>query len=193
MNYLTKYGFWGVIKYSAYLMYTKFFFKGSRLIRFPFDIRNKKNIDLGSGFTCGYGCRIESEGGTIQFGKNCQINDYVHISSFRRVVIGDNFLCASKVYITDLNHGIYSGLNCSFPTSPVAKRELSGKPVTIGNNVWVGENVVILPGVKIGDNAIVGASSVVTKDIDGNSIAVGNPAKIIKKWNDITNVWEAVI
>jgi maltose O-acetyltransferase len=56
----------------------------------------------------------------------------------------------------------------------------SAKPVTIGNNVWIGGGAIICPGVSIGDNCTIGAGSVVTKDIPSNSIAVGNPCKVIK-------------
>ena len=55
------------------------------------------------------------------------------------------------------------------------------KPIEVGNNVWIGGNVVVLPGVKIGDNCVIGAGSVVVKDIPENSVAVGNPCKVIKK------------
>ena len=56
-----------------------------------------------------------------------------------------------------------------------------GVPITIGNNVWIGGNATILPGVNIGDNSVIGAGSVVTKDIPSNVLAVGNPCRIIKK------------
>lgn len=55
------------------------------------------------------------------------------------------------------------------------------KPIEVGNNVWIGGNVVVLPGVKIGDHCVIGAGSVVTKDIPDNSVAVGNPCKVIRK------------
>ena len=58
------------------------------------------------------------------------------------------------------------------------------KPIEVGNNVWIGGNVVVLPGVTIGDNVVIGAGSIVTKDIPSNSVAVGNPCKVIKElWN----------
>ena len=63
----------------------------------------------------------------------------------------------------------------------MANRLVWAKPVTIGDNVWIGGSVTILPGVTIGDNVTIGAGSVVTKDIPSNSIAVGNPCKVVKK------------
>ena len=58
------------------------------------------------------------------------------------------------------------------------------KPIKIGNNVWIGGNVIVLPGVNIGDNVVIGAGSVVTKDIPANCVAVGNPCRVIRKINE---------
>lgn len=82
------------------------------------------------------------------------------------------------------------GLNCGIYTAAhpidVKKRNAGleyAKEITIGNNVWLGGNVVILPDVTIGDNVVIGAGSVVTKDIPANTVAVGNPCKVIKGIN----------
>ena len=176
---------------------TKFSISSARLVRLPCDIRGKKGIDFGHGLTTGYGCRLESfsEDGnkTLSFGNNVQINDYVHINALKSVRIGDNVLIASKVFITDLAHGSYSGdENDSFPNTIVKDRPLSSKSVVIGDNVWIGELCSVLPGVTIGENSIIGSNSVVTKSIPANSIAVGNPAKVIKKYNFETKRWERV-
>ena len=179
------------------LIITKITLPHARLIRIPIDIRGRKGISFGKKLTTGYGCRLESfseDGGkTLFFGDNVQINDYCHINAFKSVRIGDNVLIASKVFITDLEHGSYVGDdNDSNPNSIVKDRPLSSKPVIIGNNVWIGELCSVLPGVTIGDNSIIGANSVVTKSIPANSIAVGNPAKVIKQFNFSTNRWERV-
>ena len=122
-----------------------------------------------------------------------QINDFVHINAVDCVKIGNNVLIASKVFITDLAHGSYRGDdNDSSPEEIVINRKLSSKSVEIGDNVWIGELVSILPGVQIGKNCIIGANSVVTKSIPDNCIAVGNPAKIIKKYNFETKHWEKI-
>lgn len=177
--------------------FTILFFHNSRLIRLPIDIRGRKGIFFGRNLTTGYNCRIESffkgDSKTLFFGDNIQINDYVHINALQSVHIGNNVLIASKVFITDLEHGSYIGdENDSNPNSIVKDRPLSSKPVIIGNNVWIGELCSVLPGVSIGDNSIIGANSVVTKSIPANSIAVGNPAKVIKQFNFSTNRWERV-
>lgn len=177
------------------LIVTKFSVPSARLLRLPCDIRGKRGIDFGTGLTTGYGCRLESfsEDGskTLFFGEKVQINDYVHINALKSVRIGDNVLIASKVFITDLAHGSYAGdENDSFPNTIVKDRPLSSKPVVIENNVWIGELCSVLPGVTIGENSIIGSNSVVTKSIPANSIAVGNPAKVIKRFNFKTKRWE---
>ena len=181
-------------KVRTYTVWSK-----ARLIRFPIDIRNKKNIDLGRNLTTGVGCRIEcfpiNDAGEVvlKFGENVQMNDYVHITAAKSVEIGDNVLMASKIYISDCSHGSYLGdSNDSSPLTSPIDRPLSVKPVKIENNVWLGEYVSVLPGVTIGQGTIVGANSVVSKSLPPNVIAVGAPAKPIKKFNFETNQWERI-
>lgn len=179
------------------LLLTRMFYPKSRIIRFPFDIRGKRNIDLGEGLTTGKGCRIEafSEGDRIvlSFGKNVQINDYVHISAMCSIVIGDGVLMAGKIYISDNSHGFYKeGFSQSSPEEKPIERAYFMAPVSIGDNVWIGEGVVVMPGVTIGKACIVGANSVVTKSIPPYSMAVGNPARVIKRFNPETSCWERV-
>jgi acetyltransferase-like isoleucine patch superfamily enzyme len=190
---LKRYGIIGGARLLISLIYTKLFFRQARLIRLPFDIRSKRLIKIGKNFTTGFGCRIEAfnnENVTcITFGDNVQINDYVHIGAISSVTIGNNVLMASKVYITDHNHGSYDELLSDHPMSIPSSRKLVCKPVTIEDNVWIGESVCILPGVKIGEGCVIGALSVVTKSIPPYSIAVGNPARVVKKYDFETHKW----
>jgi len=192
---LKRYGFFGVLKLSVSLIYTKIFHPQARLIRLPFDIRNAHNITIGKNFTTGFGCRIEAHphgeknGKNIIIGENVEINDYVHIAAAEKVEIGNNVLIASKVFISDLNHGNYSGLDQDSPLSTPNSRKLSSKPVYIKDNVWLGEGVCVMSGVTIGIGSIIGASSVVTKDIPEFSIAVGSPAVVIKRFDLDTKEW----
>lgn len=115
----------------------------------------------------------------IVIGNNVNINWYAHIGAINKIVIGDNVLIGSSVLITDHSHG-QSGMS----NLPPAARPLYSKgPVIIGENVWIGEGAVILGGVEIGSNTIIGANSVVTHDIPANCVAAGVPAKIIKHNN----------
>lgn len=192
---LKRYGILGSLRLIISLIYTKIFFREARLIRLPFDIRNKKNIKIGKNFTSGFGCRIEAfpsdenTGYCISIGNDVQINDYVHIGAVGSIKIGNNVLMASKIYISDHNHGSYDELNSDHPMSIPQERVSICKPVVIGNNVWLGESVCVLPGVSIGEGCIVGALSVVSKNIPPFSIAVGNPAKVVKKYDFESNKW----
>ena len=194
---MSKYDLIGKIRLFYSLVTTKIFYKKARLIRQPFDIRGKEYIELNYGFTCGFGCRLEAypknmDGKTLIFGKNVQINDYVHITAREKVLIEDNVLIASKVFISDLDHGYYSSDTIFDINITPIERKLFSKPVIIHKNVWIGENVSILSGVEIGENSIIGAGSVVTKSIPMNTIAVGNPAIVVKKYNEITKKWEKI-
>lgn len=193
-----KYGIVGSVRLVKNLILTKIFFHNARLIKFPFDIRNKKNIKIGDKFSTGIFCRVEAYPKHISdvimtIGKNVRINDFVHITAADSVTIGDNVLIASKVLITDVAHGSYIGdEQDSRPDEIVNNRELSTKSVFIGNNVWIGENVNILPGVFIGNNCIIGAGSVVTGYFLANSIIAGNPARVIKKYDFDIKRWVKV-
>ena len=197
---LKRYGFFGVLRVIMSLLYTKIYFRNARLIRLPFDIRNRKFIEIGNSFTAGFGCRFEAHhlnklnsSKTLIIGENVQVNDYVHIAAGELVKIGNNVLIASKVFITDINHGNYQGSHADNPLTPPNDRQLFTNPVIIEGNVWLGENVCVMPGTTIGFGSIIGASSVVTKNIPPYSIAVGNPAKLIKTYNVEKRCWEPVI
>jgi acetyltransferase-like isoleucine patch superfamily enzyme len=196
---IKRYGVIGTLRMVISLIYTKLFFSQARIIRLPFDIRNRKWIQIGKNFTTGFNCRIEAFPiGTnnekcLRIGNNVQINDHVHIASAQKVWLGDNVLIASKVFITDISHGNYDDTTKQeSPLIPPNDRKLSTKPVVIEDNVWIGETVCILPGVTIGKGCIIGALSVVTKSIAPYSIAVGNPARVIKVFDFNLNEWKKV-
>jgi len=197
-NKYETYGFWGIIRMFYYLVLTKVLFPRARLIRFPIEIRGKKFIDFGSNLTTGSYCRIEAypfylKKRIITFGNNIEINDFVHIAGISSIIIGNNVLIASKVYISDVQHGCYTGKdNHDHPDIPPGDRLLSSKDVIIEDNVWIGESVSVLAGVTIGRGSIIGANSVVSKSIPPYVIAVGCPAKAIKQFNFETQQWEKV-
>ncbi|RZK12043.1 MAG: acyltransferase [Flavobacterium sp.] len=102
------------------------------------------------------------------------------------VNIGNNVMLAQNIVVSGLNHG-YQDVNVS-----PAFQKVSCKAITISDDVWIGANSVITAGVRLGKHSIIGAGSVVTKDIPEFSIAVGNPAKVIKKYNKDSSAWEKV-
>lgn len=195
---ISLYGFRGFLRLAKDVISTKLFFPKARLIRSPFYFRGKGFIDFGKGFTSGVGLRIDvlptytTPKPILKIGDGVQVNDYVHIGVTNFVQIGNNVLIASKVFITDHNHGSYSGSDQSQPSETPSMRKIQSSPVVIGENVWIGENVTIMPGVTVGNGSIIGASAVVTKDVLPFSIAVGNPAKIIKTFDFSTKKWEVV-
>jgi lipopolysaccharide O-acetyltransferase len=198
INKFYHYGFTGLIKLLLDFIYTRLFYPNARLVRRPIEIRGRRFIELSEGLTTGRFCRIEAqpetgEGIVLKIGKNVQMNDSVHITAMKDVQIGDNVLMASKIYMSDCSHGFYDGTdNDSNPTMLAIERQYKTKRILICNNVWIGESVSILPGVCIGENSIIGANSLVNKDIPENSIAVGNPARVIKRYNFGTKKWEKI-
>ena len=116
---------------------------------------------------------------TITIGSNCKIGEYSHITACNRITIGDGALVGRFTLITDNSHGSLSLENSNIP--PIKRELVSKGEIVIGNNVWLGDKVTICGGVHIGDNVIIGANSVVTKDIPSHSMAAGIPAKVIKQ------------
>lgn len=181
---------------TAYaLVLTKLFYKGARLVRRPVYMRGRNSLDFQPGLTTGHGCRFDLAGNkkTLFIGNNCEMGDYNHIVAHERVVLGNNVLIASKIFISDTNHGAYSGRSQSTPDVTPNDRPLLSAPVKIGNNVWIGENAVILPGTEIGDGCIVGANAVVKGKFESNTIIAGVPAKPVKQWDSEKNSWEKIL
>lgn len=114
----------------------------------------------------------------IIIGNNVSIGDDSHITAVDRIVIGNNVLTGKKITITDNSHGNNSFEMLSLP--PSERPLYSRGPVIIEDGVWIGDKVTILPDVRIGKNAIIGANAVVTKDIPANCVAGGIPARVLK-------------
>ena len=177
-------------------VYTKLFFKNARLIRRPFYLRGKRYFKFGKGLTTGYCCRFEifsdkknnnKNDKKLCIGANCKMGDYVHISVCEKVEIGKNCLMASNIFISDNQHGVYKGNEQTSPEIVPDDRKIYSASIYIGDNVWIGEDVSILPNVRIGDGCIIGAKSLVNKSFPANCIIAGCPAKIIKRY--INHKW----
>ncbi len=128
---------------------------------------------------------------SIQIGQRFSASDRLHISCVEKIVIGDDCLFGSGVYISDHNHGVYAGARQSAPSEAPVDRALQATgAVTIGSRVWIGDNVVIVGPLTIGDGAVIGANSVVKKDVPSNVIAAGIPLQVIKRFNPASGKWE---
>lgn len=132
-------------------------------------IKHKENIYFEPPFHCEYGNHIE-------VGENFYANVNCIMLNVGKITIGDNVLFGPNVSIYTAGHPIH-------PESRNSGYEY-GIPVTIGSNVWIGGSCVILPGVSIGNNVVIGAGSVVTKDIPDNVCAAGNPCRVIREITD---------
>ena len=186
-----QYSFSEFVKNTYSYFMTKCTMPQARFVRRPVYIRGRKSLSGCHGLTTGRFCRFDLEGKkkTLHIGKDCEMGDMTHIVAYEKVEIGKDVLIASKCFISDTNHGTYTGEAPDSPFSPPRKRRLVTRPVKIGDNVWIGENVLILAGASIGDGCIVGANSVITGSIPDHCIVVGNN-KIIKQYDQSTKSWE---
>ena len=113
----------------------------------------------------------QKDKGRIRIGNYCLICSGVRIGSAHEILIGDNCMIASNAYITDSDwHGIYNRISIG-----------KTAPIKIEDNAWIGDSVIVCKGVTIGENSIIGAGAVVVDNIPANCVAVGNPAKVVKK------------
>ena len=123
-----------------------------------------------------YGQQVFSP--SLSIGHDCTIGEYTQISTCNKMTIGDGLLTGRFVYIGDNAHGSLSVEESQIP--PQQRPLVSKGEIIIGNNVWIGDKATILAGVHIGDNVIIAANAVVTKDVPSNSMVAGVPAKVIK-------------
>lgn len=139
------------------------------------------NVHIDIDFHCEYGINIHC-GSDVIINMNCTFVDN------NRINIGNNVLIASDVKIYTATHTT----DVAGRTNTPANKKISGcfcrtysKPITIEDNVWIGGGAILLPGVTIGKNSVIGAGSVVTRSIPENSVAVGNPCRTIKRLDNI--------
>jgi lipopolysaccharide O-acetyltransferase len=162
---------------AFYLLYcllrTRLFFRKARLIRFPYRLRNLGAISGGINLTTGRDCRVDVfVEAKLFFGRDVQLNDSCHIACAEQIEIGDFALIASRVYISDHDHDT---------TNIEVHSSVISKPTIIGKRVWIGEGACILKGVTLGDDCIVGANAVVTRNFPAGSVIGGVPARLIRR------------
>ena len=185
--------YWNALKYRAWYFNNKTRFRrlgrGS-FIKSPLSISGHKNIEIGNGVAIGYKSWLAAVPHTgadnclLQFGDGCEVGNFNHIYATKRIVFGKKVLTADKIYITDNLHG-YENINVAILDQPIRQVD----EVYIGDGSWIGENVCII-GASVGKNCVIGANAVVTKNIPDYSVAVGNPARIIKRYCFETGGWQ---
>ena len=158
-------------------------------------VRLQQYIKTGDKVSLGENCRLlcwdqYHSGNTIQslnpnlvIGNNFRATRNLTIQCAGNIIIGDNVLVASDVFIINYNHGLDP------ITDNYLNNNLEVNEIKIEDGVWIGNSVIILPGVKIGKKSIIGAGSVVCKSIPDYCVAVGNPARIIKRYDHSSNIW----
>jgi acetyltransferase-like isoleucine patch superfamily enzyme len=130
------------------------------------------------------GVEVQSYEPMIRIGDRVSATGYLTVSAVKSVIIEDDVIIASSVFIGDHSHG-RSRTDIAYKYQPL--EDIS--PVRIGRGCWIGEHVVIMPGVTIGNFSIIGANSVVSRDVPPKSIAVGSPSKVVKVWCENRSAW----
>lgn len=161
----------------------KVFYMGRFYIPGVFYIGYRSSIKLinsNARFNCGRKLHMHDHvvikvKGSLSIGERCSINPFSRIIAHERITIGDRVLIAQFVSILDHDHSF------SKDYGDIKFDSYISSPITIGNNVWIGDKVTIAKGVNIGNNVIIAANSVVTKDVPGNTLFGGVPGKVIKK------------
>lgn len=137
------------------------------------------NVSVGDEFVCGFGCNI-------YIGNNVSINLRCTLIDCNKIIIGNNVLIAPGVQINTSTHPVELSerLNSNWHLGSDAYFcHTYALPISIGDGCWIGAGAIILPGVTIGSGSVIGAGSLVNKDIPANSVAVGNPCKVIRSIN----------
>ena len=134
-------------------------------------------VTLSAGMVPGQQCLADP---VVRIGDRCLIGKGSGIVGHFGIVIGNDVWTGHHVYITDQNHG-YEDV-----TRPISQQSQPERPVSIGDGSWLGHGTVVLPGARIGRHVTIGANSVVTGDIPDHSVAVGSPAKVIRRYEEGT-------
>jgi acetyltransferase-like isoleucine patch superfamily enzyme len=131
-------------------------------------------LKLGRWSWIGHGTKIRCHEGIVEIGAKTVMGQECTISSFQHVKIGRECVIADRVMFIDFDHGVVE------VDRPIRLQGIYKRDVNVGNNVWIGYGACILRGVTIGDNAIIGTNSVVTKDVPANAVVAGLPARLIR-------------
>ena len=173
---------WGYAKLALRLAWLKLRFRG-RLrtdgIAFvgpgvKLEIGRDARLYLGRWSWIGHGCKIRAHEGEVRIGAKTVLGQECTISAFQHISIGRECIVADRVMLIDFDHGVVE------TERPIREQGIYKRDVRVGHNVWVGYGACFLRGVTVGDNAIVGTNSVVTRDVPENAVVGGVPARLLR-------------
>jgi acetyltransferase-like isoleucine patch superfamily enzyme len=171
----------------AYLLLRQLWFKlrfGRRLQidgvaficpKVKFEIGKDAVLHLGRWSWVGNGSKIRVHEGEVRLGAKSVMGQECTISAFQHVSIGRECILADRVMLIDFDHGVVE------VERPIREQGIYKRDVRVGHNCWIGYGAAILRGTTVGDNSVLGTYTVVTKDIPANSVAVGQPAKVVRR------------
>jgi acetyltransferase-like isoleucine patch superfamily enzyme len=138
------------------------------------EVGPKAVLELGRWSWLGHGCKIRCHEGRVSLGAKSVMGQECTISAYQHVSIGQECVIADRVMLIDFDHG------SAEVERPIRKQGIYKRDVKVANNVWIGYGACILRGVTVGDNAIIGTNSVVTKDVEPNAVVGGVPARLLR-------------
>jgi acetyltransferase-like isoleucine patch superfamily enzyme len=142
--------------------------------RLELQIARRGRVEFGRFVWIGDGTKIRCHEGVVQIGAKTVMGQECTISAYQRVRIGEQCVIADRAMFIDFDHGVVE------VERPIRKQGIYKRDVEVGSNVWIGYGACVLRGVTVGDNAIVGTNSVVTRDVPANAVVAGIPARVIR-------------
>jgi acetyltransferase-like isoleucine patch superfamily enzyme len=139
-----------------------------------FEIGRNARVVLGRWSWLGHGCKVRAHEGEVVIGAKTVLGQECTISAYQHVAIGRECIVADRVMLIDFDHGVVE------VERPIRLQGIYKRDVNVGHNVWIGYGACVLRGVTVGDNAIVGTSAVVTKDVEPNAVVGGSPARVLR-------------
>jgi acetyltransferase-like isoleucine patch superfamily enzyme len=153
--------------------------------RVKLEIGRGARLHVGRWAWIGHGCKIRVHEGEVRIGAKTVIGQEATISAFQHVSIGRECILADRVMLIDFDHGVTE------VERPIRLQGIYKRDVRVGHNVWMGYGACVLRGVSVGDNAIIGTSSVVTAEVPANAVVAGAPARVIRmRQTPATLRWE---
>ncbi|MGH2881643.1 MAG: acyltransferase [Solirubrobacteraceae bacterium] len=139
-----------------------------------FEIGRDASVSLGRWSWIGHGCKIRVHEGELSIGAKSVLGQEITISAYQHISIGRECIVADRVMMIDFDHGMVE------VERPIREQGIYKRDVDVGHNVWIGYGACLLRGVSVGDNAVIGTSAVVTRDVPDNAVVAGVPARLIR-------------